>query len=410
MRPRPHLLIILLFLCACAGQTTATQTDTQEENHLLRLLSYVPDSEGSSYIPNIYYGDIAAWHTAWGIPRIDNAEDWKALEIHPRNYWDKILPVQIPLPMAGRLLTGRYSNQRSFYGFDLFNTERVLHYNSTRALVELSSTAGIGDTLVASGYETTSLDGATLYSYPDPKQRLKNGEDLPVKDIAITNEAPVLIINSYIDGTPDDISPSIAAHDGDTPSLAQNPAYISAALALEDEYFDDMGELTGAVLLNGLDFPFNTPGAAAPIKLNANERQAYVENLIATYPPLAEFSVAVFATYHSPGATYEVILIVYPEGEDALAAARSVEARLRDYISFQNNQNLLEYMELTIDTVGSIESAGLPVAILALRANDPPLEYGEDEILVLPNTVPTYVPDWFGLEQLLDFGFIIPIP
>lgn len=390
MRPRPYLLIVLLFLSACAGQTVATQTETQKENHLLRLLSYVPDADLIN-LPLVYYGDIAAWHRSWGIPRIDNVEEWDNLDIHPRTYWEKILPRQAHQP--GRFITGRFENQRGFYGFDLFNTERFLFFNGT-ALVELPSKTDLHNTLLASGYETAPGNGATLYTLPDSPQPIMAGTYRAVPKLALSDEFPLLLTNEYANMSVDSITQALAARAGDVPSLALNPAYMSAALALEDEFFEEMGELTGAVLL-----PFHFTPARPPTGQG-------VELDALPYPELPGFYVAVFATYHTSGATHEVLMLVFPKGRDALAAARVLEARLHNYVSLRYRQNLLKLYQLEIDTVTSIESAGLPVAIVTLRADDPPLEYPEDAVLVLPNTVPSVVPDWLALADSIDYGFL----
>jgi hypothetical protein len=116
------------------------------------------------------------------------------------------------------------------------------------------------------------------------------------------------------------------------------------------------------------------------------------------------YTMVAFGTRHShdAGATFLILALVFPPGTDAQAAADAVGARLRDYVSVRYQTTLED--RWTFDRAISAEVDGLPVALVVMRAADPP-PTPEEEPLARAGVF-----SWIDLIFARDVGFLAPGP
>lgn len=369
-------------------------------NNLLRLLKFVPDTPNDRQW--VTYGDEAAWLQSWAIPRIDNVDQLKALDRDPRAYWMFILPYQTAAPEVMGLNYLLSDNQRSFYGFDFFNVDRYLAAGMPLediSVVEFGfDSKQIADALTATGYTSESLEGGgTLYSIlQDGQSALGQAVSLPrvgmlgeLNRIALLNGQMVIARATVL------VENSLKAQQGGAPSLADDPAYIAAAQALDDPSLSDTGDLVGAILIQSTMFAdpaqLLNPNMSVTAVLEAMRKQF-------GDVPLPPFTLVTFATRHKSGATYLILDVVFPAGTDAKAASGILSERLQKYVSLVTKQPLSE--RWTFDRLANIEVNGLPVALVTMRVDDPP-------VAAAGEIANTGILGWLKLVQARDLGFLL---
>ena len=365
MKSRLFLLIVLivpLALVACGSKE-------ETESPFLRMLHFVPDT--SEYRQYLTYGDAATWHASWDVPRIDNVEELQNLSREKRAYWISILSNQTTPPdtLGWQYLLAE--DQRSFYGFDLFNLDRYMLAGQppdTLTVVEFSMDgAQIAQALTALGYDAKTLDEpkGTLYSILDDYEVAL---DFPTKtgQLGHLNRIALLERQMVIAKATANVTQALQARDGERSSLADRPDYMAAAKALEDPALQDMGERVGVILMEGAQF--YASASTLDRNLSAEDLEKYAWQG-ASLPP---YKLVAFATRHSQaqGASYLILAVVFDQDVDAGAAAETLAHRLRNYSSLATQQPLDEYW--TFEKATGVEAEGLPVAVVVMRADDPP--------------------------------------
>lgn len=398
MKLRTFLLAVILFtlvfpLAACGAG--------KPDSALLRMLRFIPDK--SDYRHWVSFGDAAAWHTSWDIPRLDDLDDLDALDRETRAYWMSILPSQTwPATAIGHqyLLTG---DQRDFYGFDLFNLDRWIEAGQppdTTTGVEFGFDGKqIGDALVDSGYDADELDGGTLYSILDDYEI---SFDLPTKvgQLGYLNRIALLKGQMVIARATDLVEDALDANSGNRRSLAENKEYRAAALALQDKALSGYGELVGVILTD--DQAFSEPATYLDPVQSPEVLEELGQRFERDADDLPGWEVAAFATQHADDASYLTLLVVFDEDTDAEEAADVLAERLEDYDLLRDpNRTLMEYCRCSLEQVVALRAEGLPVALVTLRADNPP-PTPEDETIVS-----AFVFSWMRLIASRDTGFLV---
>ncbi len=389
------ILLTLVFPLAGCGAG-------KPESALLRMLRFIPDK--SDYRHWVSFGDAAAWHTSWDIPRLDDLDGLNALDRETRARWTSILPSQTwPATAIGHqyLLTG---DQRDFYGFDLFNLDRWIEAGQppgTITAVEFGFDGKqIADALVDSGYDDEDLDGGgTLYSILDDYEI---SFDLPTKvgQLGYLNRIALLKGQMVIARATDLVEDALDADSGDRRSLAENKEYRAAALALQDKALSGYGELVGVILTDDQDF------SEPATYLDPVQSPEFLEELRQRFERDADdlpgWEVAAFATQHADEASYLTLLVVFDEGTDAEEAAKVLADRLEGYDLLRDpDRTLMEYCRCSLEQAIAVKAEGLPVALVTLRA-DNPSPTPEDESIVN-----TFVFSWTRLLFSRDTGFLV---
>ncbi|MBI5959639.1 MAG: hypothetical protein HY866_12935 [Chloroflexi bacterium] len=370
MKKNRWWILAALFALILIGVPGVSGQDSSE-NDLLRLLHFVPDTpETRAWLT---FGDLATWHTSWNVPRIDNVEQLEALDRDPYAYWVFIMPTQT---MPPDVLGAQYllsDDIRAIYGFDLFNMDRFLYAGEPPddiSVVEFSfDGTQIANALTTTGYEAVPLEtGGTLYQIlGDYETDLPGSTGLPrLGMLGRLNRIALLDGQMVIGRATAPVTNSLATQQGTVPSLADDPAYIAAANAMED--WSMLGDLTGAALISGAQFPdaYSVGLDIGPLPLKEVR-----DTLLAQYQadPLPHFDVALFSTRHAPGATYLGLVLVFPPGTDAEAAAHTLANRLQTYTSLLSGESFAERWVLESDSHAAIN--GLPVAMVTMRVDDP---------------------------------------
>jgi len=357
-------LLIVLALAACGGGGETT------ESPLLRMLRFVPDTPG--YREYLTYGDAEAWHTSWDIPRIDSLEELDSLDRESRAYWLFILWQQSTPPDSLGFQSMFADDLRGAYGFDLFNLDRYTLAGMPPdyvTIVEFSfDEAQIADALTASGYEVETLEeGGKLYSILDDYELDFEAPTMAGK-LGNLNRIALLDGHMVVAKATAIVTSALLAHNGERSSLADNPDYVAAAKALEDPALKDTGELIGAIMMEGSQF-YALDALIGP-QLDAEQLETIREKYTGQGPRLPAYKLVAFATRHTEGASYLILAVVFPKGADASAAADILADRLRNYESWVAEMRLDE--RWTFDQATGTEAEGLPVALVVMRADDPP--------------------------------------
>jgi hypothetical protein len=115
------------------------------------------------------------------------------------------------------------------------------------------------------------------------------------------------------------------------------------------------------------------------------------------------YSLLAFGTRHSAdqGATFLILGVVFPPGTDAEQAASVVENRIGHYVSLRYRQPLDD--RWTFDRAFAAEVQGLPVAVIVMRVDDPPIAPEGERA----NTAGL---SWADLLFALDLGFLAQGP
>lgn len=372
--------ILFIFLLFVVAPTVAQDT---VDNPLLRMLRFVPDTpENREYVT---YGDAAAWYSSWDVPRIDSIAEIDGLERDPRAYWLNILPRQTTPPDALGLQFMMLDEMRGAYGFDLFNVDRYLQAGLPPDLVSVIEysfpDSQIVDALIASGYSVETLnDEAALYSILDDYQLDVSMEMVKTRvgQLGNLNRIALLEGQMVIAKATANVTNAFAAHEGDIPSLADDPGYIAATSALLDSALGDMGELVGVIWVDGLQLA--DPLAYAEFGASQEVVDQIREELITADSALPPYDLVAFGTRHSPGATHLILAVVFPVDTDAKAAANVLAERMENYTSLVTNQPMTDRWDLEMATGTKVN--GLPVALVSMRVDDPaPTPDGQE----LPN-------------------------
>lgn len=378
---------VIALVVILAAQPVSGQDDPAAGSSLLRLLAYVPDTpQNRNWIA---YGDSAAWHTAWGVPRVDSLEAVNALDEQQRNQWMYLLTMQATPPevMAVQYLFAEAEDQRATYGFNFFDLERGLEAGAPPdrlSLLELAvEPETIGTALAATGYASGPLGAAgTLYSLRedyalDAAFPLTSGK-LPMRNrIGLLDRVVVVGSATAV------VDSAAQAAAGELPTLADDPVYRAAVGVVEsDPTLAQTGPLIGAILLP----PAMLAGDAGT--------------------PRPAFQLAAFATRHTlpaqeaapepGGATSLVLALVLDAGADAEAEAQGLADRLAGYVSQRTHAPLNE--QWTALDAFATEAEGLPVAVVVLRIDDP--VPAADGIPVVNRF------GWVMLIQTRDVGFL----
>jgi hypothetical protein len=349
---------------------TSTEPHTAD-SPLLDLLRYVPDDP--AHRQSLTFGDAAAWHIAWAVPRVESFEAVQSLPSPQREQWLFALPLQT-LPPA--VLGAQYlavEEMGGLYGFSLFGAERYLDAGQPPdnfAVIEISAEQEqIITALTAFGYLCTAGDHANLCSIGEDYHTDLQSPSL-VGRLGGLNRIAVLDGRLIIGRATALITGALATYAGENRSLADDPFYQAAATALTDHEVGakrhpalaENGALVG-VLLNGMPF-FDDP------LVMLDQDNIAIQEQLALYAaePLPPYALAAFATYRGAEASYLTLALVFPNGVDATGAATILAERMQTYVSPVTGSPLNERWTYQ-DAVG-VEAAGLPVALVTMRVDD----------------------------------------
>jgi hypothetical protein len=388
------LLIVLALLAGCGAKKT--------ESALLRMLRFIPDK--SDYREYVVFGDAAAWHASWDIARIDDLDELDRLDREPRAYWMNIMSSQtIPANALGfQYLVSE--DMRGSYGFDLLNVDRWIEAGAppeTMTAIEYGFSADkIAKALEEAGYDDEKLEsGATLYSMFDDYEAPFTDSPTRAGMTGSLNRIAVLDGQMVITRATELAEDALDANSGDRRSLAENKEFLAAALALQDKALAGYGELVGVFLTD--DQALSDPATY----LDPRQSPEVLEELAQRYErdagDLPGWELVAFVTQHAVEASYLTLLVVFDEGTDAEEAAEVLADRLEDYELIQQPRPLMDYCRCSLEPVTAVEAEGLPVALVTLRADNPP-PTPEEELMVN-----TFVFDWMRLVWQRDTGFLM---
>jgi hypothetical protein len=357
-----RLLTLGLAIMLLLPALPALGSQPGQESPLLTLLRFVPDTPNDREM--VTFGDVAAWDSSWGVPQVRSVDELNALPRDPKAYWMVIMGKQTAPPNnlgAQYVLQG---DMRPYYGFDFFNVDRFIADGAppddfTVAEHNLDP-AQIGAALTASGYTAQTLDGgATLYSllgdYEIPP--LTGGTVPRVGMTGALNRIALLGQQLIISRASANVTAALDAQSGAGTSLADDPAYAAAVQALDDPSLSDMGDLVGVMMVSG--------EAALQLGMGLEVEGQPASGTLPLYTLVA------FATHHTQGASYLTLVVVFPAGADARAAADTLAERIKTYVSQVTGQPLTD--RWTFDRSGGVEANGLPVALVTMRVDDPPV-------------------------------------
>ncbi|MBW8012782.1 MAG: hypothetical protein FVQ83_16310 [Chloroflexi bacterium] len=374
------------------------------DSPVLDLLRFIPDT--SDYRRYVYYGDADAWHTSWDIPRIDDYEELEGLDRESLAFWMRLLPEQTTPPQSLGTQYLRVDDQRGYYGFDIFVVDRYLEAGSppeTITVIEHNIDQDqIAEALDDSGYDSESLDPeGELYSINEDYEIVM---DFPTRSGALGNLNRILLLDSQLilAKATEVIDVSVEAYTGEQDSLAENPDYIAAVSAIEDLEVSETSELVGMMFMDGDQLSGMDIYITAIVGSQASQEvrdtvQADLEDY--SDPELPTFSLAAFATRHTNGETYLILAVVFPEDEDPESAAEILANRMENYVSIFTGRDFSEFWDLEL--FEGVQAAGLPVAVVVMRADDPP-PTPDDEPMVN-----TYVISWLRMLNRRDTLFLV---
>jgi hypothetical protein len=306
------------------------------------------------------------------VPRVESFEAVQNLPSPQREQWLFALPLQT-LPPA--VLGAQYlavEEMGDLYGFSLFDAERYLDAGQPPdnfAVVEISADqAQIVTALTAFGYLCTADDHANLCSIGEDYHTDLQSPSL-VGRLGGLNRIAILDGRLIIGRATAIITGALATYAGENRSLADDPFYQAAATALADPALAENGALVG-VLLNGMPF-FDDP------LVMLDQDNIAIQEQLARYAaePLPPYALAAFATYRGAAASYLTVALVFPIGVDAQTAGSVLAARMQTYVSPVTQRSLED--QWTFQRTDAVEAAGLPVALITMRVDDPEGEANE---------------------------------
>jgi hypothetical protein len=337
---------------------------------LLELLRYIPDDPAHRQF--LSFGDAAAWHSAWAMPCVENFEAVQNLPSPRREQWLFALPLQtLPPPVLGTQYLA-VEEMGDMYGFSMYDAERYLDAGQPPdnfAVIDISADQEqIVATLRAFGYLCTADDQGYLCSIGEDYEADLQSPSL-VGRLGGLNRIAVLDGRLIIGKATSLITNALASDAGDKRSLADDPFYQAASHALAHPTMVENGALVG-VLLNGMPF-FEDP------LVMLDRGNSAIQEQLARYAaePLPSFALAAFATYRGSGASYLTVALVFPIGVNAEAAAATLAERLQTYVSPVTGVPLDG--DWAYEDASAVEAAGLPVALVTMRVDDPEEEADE---------------------------------
>ncbi len=387
------LAIVLALMAGCGAK--------EPDGALLRMMRFIPDR--SAYRQWVSFGDAAAWHSSWDIPRIDDWDELDALDRESRAYWMLIMGGQTAPANALGWQYLRTDDQRSFYGFDLFNLDRWLEAGQPPEMITAVEfgfdNEQIAEALVDSGYDDEDLDGgATLYSILDDYEM---AIDFPTKtgQTGNLNRIALLQQQMVIAKATDLVKDALEANSNERRSLAENEEFRAAATALQDKTLAEYGELVGVFLTD--DQTFSDPATYLLSGVSLEDAQELSERFEREAEDLPGWEVVAFATQHAGDASYLTLAVVFEEGTDTNRAVEVLVDRLANYESLVRHDSLMDYCRCSLESAGAVEAEGLPVALVTLRAENP-APTPEDEPIVN-----TFVFSWWRIIMQRDTRFLM---
>jgi hypothetical protein len=340
------------------------QADTPVDNSLLELLRFVPD--GSSYRNYITYGDAAAWHAAWQIPRVQNLDEVEALAEADRARWLFALGQQTLPPEALGVQYLRVEEMRALYGFSFFDADRYLQAGSPPAEVTVVKSsappAQIDTALTNFGYQPTPLaEQGVLYSIRGDNEIDLQSSSL-VGRLSQLNRIALLDDTLVIGRATPIVMRALEAHDKDFRSLADDPSFVALATALADPTLVEGGALVGIIMIG-------EPVLQDPLLL-LDEGNTALQPMLEAYAaqPLPLYMLLGFATYRAPEATYLTLAVVFPPGTDTAQAEATLETRLQTYTSVVTQRPLDELW--TVQQATSRVVNDWPVALVTMQVKE----------------------------------------
>ena len=408
---KPYLVsskIQVLVLCVALALAAATigscGGEKAPQGAFYDLLHFVPDTP--EYREYLTFGDAAAWHASWNIPRVDNLDQLFGLGPELYAYWIYVMPWQTTPPYY-LLAETAGEDQRGFYGFDLFNLDRYLVVGNPPDSITVAGFSfdakQIAHALTSTGYQTKTLEPVgTLYSIRDDYEidvdsPIKTGRSGDLNRILLLDDEMVMGKASAL------VTAALDAYNDQIPSLADDAEYAALAQALDDPALTGTGQLMGAIVLDSLVVSLRDSVIAS---LGADADPQQVEEKLAELsqgPQLPAYSLLAFVTRHTQGATYLILAAVFAKGTDAQAAADLLADRLQNYVSLASKRKLMEMWAkqgARLEKATAVEAGGLPVALVLVRVDDPAPATSDAAMATVS------VPRWADMVQRRDLGFL----
>jgi hypothetical protein len=397
--------ILFLATAACKLQGNAVSSKGQPGDPTLQFLHYFPDQ--LEYRKFVAFGDAAAWHTSWDVPRIASAAELKNSTDTSFAYWTGIMPDQT-LPPECLDLNYIYSySLKDTYGFDLFSMDRYVYAGYPPKIVSIlefrSDRQAIADALIAKGYLAQELEpGWVLYSlnedYALDVQAKMHAEQMGNLNRILLSDH-FMIVGKATEA----VAPALEASTGKTPSLADDKDYIASVQALKDPSLKDTGELVGVIWVDGKEF-------TSPDYFFGQKSEAEINDLVEKYglnSDLPTYSLAAFATRHSlkDKATTLILALVFPKGTDAEAASQVLQDRMEQADSLATKRPFLEVMNAKDVKFYAVQAGGLPVTLAVFRLDDP-----KPKALTEGSRPMAKVRSWFYFVAKRDLMFLYTHP
>lgn len=389
----PLLLAALLLHAAPAAPRVQSQPDDPPAHPLLDLLNYLPltaDTRASL----VYYGDLAAWHASWDVPRVATVAELSELdEIAVQRIGSDLTRQIIPPPPLdpATLVEG---TQLPAYGFNLLTVDRFAYLEAIPDEVSVIEGGFDPDTvaaaLSATGYEAERLtQGGTLYRvFDDYGSALELGADAlrewpRVGQLGALNRIALLGERMVIGRATGVVTTALEARLDNVPAMADDPGIAALAEVITGPALDDTGVLVGA-MFSALPFP-DDPALFLGPGVTAEEREALLERYGLRDPAnaLPPYLAVAFATRHAPGATYPVLAVGFLPEVDIERATTLLADRLQTYQLLYGDAALSDYW--AFERAYSVEAGGLAVAVVVMRVDDPAPD--ESLRLMWPNLV-----------------------
>lgn len=406
------MIVLVIVIASLIGSSTAGPPRTYAQppdpsNAFAQALAFVPDAPG--YSEWLTFGDIAAWYTAWGMPRPLNLLTLDILPEQPRALWLFILPRQTALPSALGMDTLFMDDQRPFYGFDFFHVDRALGAGSPPNDITLiehnADPEAIAAQLVASGYSAETLDGGwTLYSILDDYEiAFQSDSDVEFPRVGALGQRNRIALNGQQLITARATAPvtaAIAAHARDMPALVDNPVYSALAAALSDPLLDGTGALVGVIMQSGLEYQHAPETMLVGPSMTPEQLAEMGEELGLDDPArlLPPFSAVAFATSHADDASYLTLALAFMPGADTDRALAVLESKMPAYETISTQMSLADHWSL--DRSGIAEVNGIPVVLVTMRVANPPPK-AADEAAYRPQVL-----SWGDLVMRRDLLFL----
>jgi hypothetical protein len=332
------------------------------------MLRFVPDTDNNRAW--LSYGDIATWRKSWNLPRVSSFDGLKDLTPDQRADWIYIASGQLAVPNT--LGAGFPEDEmRGFYGFNMFDVDRFMLAGNPPDWITIVDfgfdKSQIASALTASGYSSQTLSNSeTLYSILDDYETDIRGQSVKTRVgmVGDLNRIALLDGRMVIGKATDPVMESLAASQGKTPSLADDPSYVAAVKSLDDPVLADMGDLVGVIMLDHAQV--DQPQEVSTLPPDT------VNQIIQGYgaAPLPQYNLVTFATRHGNGVTHLILEVVFPQGVDAKAAANILVDRMNNYISLRTGKPLAD--RWTFDLSTGTKIGGLPTALVVMKVADPP--------------------------------------